>query len=316
MPSSSYARMLAARLLASLTALACGTGAIAAPQSIAYRWPAGQTLRYRVSAAINGKVPPFDTLDATLELVYAASASARDAAGDTPVKFRVVSADAEIANIPYEVPEEQAHRLLDQSVVLKPSGEVVSLKPSPPLPFTVSIPGIDLKQLHTLLVPVVFPEKPIQPGDTWSFTSALMGKDANSPYKATLQSLSRAPGAGGRTSTLIATVRTEFSMDVDQKLDKDKKPAKTPEDVVRTRKGKITGSGDFRFDVSRGRLLRGDLKVSARIDEDVLGPLESPDDPRHLESDVNALIKVAPDTAKPAQSDAKPKHTSGKSSKK
>jgi hypothetical protein len=305
------ARIASRITLSALPVLLVCAQATAAPHAISYRWPAGKTLRYKISAAITGKLPPFDNMEAAVDLVYAATAKSRNADGNYPVSFRVVSAEAEVAKIPFTVPEDQARKVLDQSVVLTASGDVVSIADSPPIPFSVSIPGIDLKQLHTLIVPVVFPGRPLQAGDTWTFHSALLGKDGSSPYKATLVSIDRQPGANGTVASLVATVRTEFAMDVDQKLGKDKKPAATPDDVVRTRKGKIVGSGTFRFDVGRGRLSRGEVKVAAEIAEDVVGALDTPDEPRHVDSAINAVITVAPDASKPAA--AKPKKASASS---
>ncbi len=277
-------------------ALSTVASCFAAPRVLTYRWPQGATLRYKIEAKASGRLPSFETTEPiVLEMAYAATAKARSANGTTPVDFRVLSAEVALGPLPYEVPQDQARKLFDQSVALKPTGEVASAKDSAPLPFSLSIPGLDPKQLHTLIVPVVFPATALKPGDEWTFQSAFLGKDAAAPFKAVLVSYETVPQGKSTPAKTIAVIRTEFGMEIDQKLGADKKPAEKPEDIDRTRKGKITGSGLFRFDVGAGRLARGQVTVDANIGEDRLGKLESPDEPRHIDTVVHAVVTVAPD---------------------
>src|SRR5207249_2369220 len=122
-----------------------------------------------------------------------------------------------------------------------------------PLPFNVSIPGVDPKRMYALIFPVVFHNRPVKPGDTWTYSSELLGGEGAKPqFTATVL---KPDDEGGKND--VTRIREVVSMIVDQRLDAEKHPVKEGGAVHKTRKGKIEGSGVLNFSREQGRFTRG-----------------------------------------------------------
>ncbi len=300
-----------------------------------YHLNPGESLRYKLTADIHGSVPILDSptptdLNAAVRIVYVATPRTRLADGTMDVEFKVESAEIEIEKIPFPIPEEQAQQILNQTVSLIPTGEVKRVKAGAPLPFGVSIPGVDPKRLYALLFPIVFQSTPVKTGDKWNFKSELLGGQGAAPvFTATLLATlsgelavtsekssgktseksreksrenSREKSSGKARSSPVAVnsgssapmtrLREDFQMGVDQKLDKDKKPVTEGKPVHYTRQGKIEGSGIFEFDQARGRISSGTVTIRADVNEDLVGKPEKEDEPKRMTSKVEAKVRI------------------------
>jgi hypothetical protein len=308
-----YSALLAAPFI--LLPLSPGSSrADVSPQLLSYRWTPDKPLTYKITANIKGSLPILDSpepvdLKAVLTLVYSATPRAALNDGSASVEFRVVSADAEIADIPFPIPLEEAQKVLDQRVSIEKTGAVKSVQGGEPLPFSLSIPGVDPKRLYTMLFPIVFPDSPVRPGDTWSYKSELLGEEGKPKFTAKLL-----PSAGsstgdrrGKSPETGAALRLQqnFSMDVDQKLDEEKRPVQNEGEVYRTRKGRIQGNGTYTFHRTRGIITAGEVNVSADIVEEIVGTPKTPEEPKKVVSKVHAKVTIQlqdPETQKRKQS--------------
>lgn len=275
----------------------------AGPRRMAYRWTSGEAARYRLTADLSGSLPimqsvePID-LEATLELIYKVLPRSVEPQGGATLDFRIEKAEAELARIPLPVPFEDAQKVLNRTVVFDSTGAVKEIKAAEPLPFAVTIPGVDPQRLFTLIYPIVFPDRPIKPGDTWQYQSELLGSEGTpASFTATVLESEPVKATGSRKVAGNAEpplrVRQEFTMAVDQRLNADKKPAADGEAVRRTRTGKITGVGVMAFSPARGKLIRGHVTIQADILERVVGEPE-PDEAPEVASKVKAVVQIAP----------------------
>lgn len=275
-----------------------------------YRWTLGKTIRLNLTAKLKGSLPilqnpePVD-LEGSLRVSYLATPAKQNADGQTVVQFRAENAEAEVLGIPISVPMEDAHKILDRVVTFAPTGEVVRVEQGAPLPFSLSIPGVDPQRLYALLCPVVFPATPLAVGESWDYQSELLGAEGN-PARFSARVLA-VPSASSRGPGELRIEQT-FTMDVDQMLDADNKPVSEGAVPARSRKGTITGNGIMVFDPSAGRLLRGHLTIQAEITE---RPVKEPatDGTGEIVSKVKAVIQVAPQLHSAVSS--KPRPTTG-----
>ncbi|MCC6730329.1 MAG: hypothetical protein IT208_13410 [Chthonomonadales bacterium] len=287
--------VVAALVVAGLP-MAARCEAAPAPAPFAYRWSPGSVLRYRLVASIKGHLPLFGSpdpvdLEAVVRVVYRAVPLRRGADGHMEVTFKAESAEAEVATIPISIPPEDIDRILNQTVTLASTGEVKSVRGGAPLPFGLSVPGVDPQRLYTLLVPIVFPTEPVRPGDSWQFDSELLGGEgAPATFRATVLSPERgkAPGAGARAPR----VREQFRMEVDQRLDVDRRPVAQDADPYRKRTGRIEGDGVFVFDRALGRLHTGRIRITADLLENLIGAPRTPEEPREVASRIDATVTV------------------------
>lgn len=279
----------------------------AAPVLLRYQLKPGESLRYRLTADIHGSVPILDSpepteLNAVVRIVYVATPKTRLADGTSDIEFKVETAELEIEKIPFPIPDEQAQQILNQTISMARTGEVKKVRGGAALPFGVSIPGVDPKRLYALLFPVVFQEGPVRPGDRWSFRSELLGGQGSVPtFTASLLPgpVSVAPAhKGSHIASVFSAERVaaqlfeQFQMGVDQKLDKDKKPAKEGDSVRFTRLGKIEGSGVFAFDRAKGRVEKGTVTIKATVNEDLVGAPDRPDQPKRMVTRVEAKVHI------------------------
>jgi len=296
----------------------------AASAPLRYQLKQGESLRYSLTADVHGSVPILDSptpqeINAAVKIVYVATPKTKLADGTMDVEFKVESAELELEKIPLPLPEEEAQKILNQTVSLLDTGEVKKVQEGAPLPFGVSIPGVDPKRLYALIFPIVFPEKAVKPGDKWTFKSELLGGQGTSPvFTATLlpedgasPTAKRKPVSGAKSVAKPKAsgaqsfhVKQDFQMGVDQKLDKDKKPIKDGSSPYYTRQGKIEGSGVFEFDRVRGRMSSGEVTIKADVNQDLIGKPETEDEPKRMTSKVDAKVHVRLEPAK-APGDAK-----------
>ncbi|MBM3495577.1 MAG: hypothetical protein FJX72_14835 [Armatimonadetes bacterium] len=296
-----------ASAIAALPLLVAALQLPAAPDGarrMTYRWSPRQVTKYRVAADLSGSLPIMQSvepieLDATLDLVYKVIVRSVDATGAASVDFRVQSAEAELARIPLPVPFEDAQRVLDRSVTFAPTGEVRAVKAAGPLPFALSIPGVDPQRLYTLVCPIVFPERPVKRGDTWEYRSELLGTEGQ-PARFTATVIEPDPVKPGSRSERALRVRQDFTMNVDQRLAADKKPVESDGAAHATRTGTIKGSGVMAFSPDRGKLLRGHLTIQADITERIVGEPAAGETPETI-SKVKAVVRITPVVAPPAK---------------
>ncbi len=281
-------------LVCTLVSLCAGAWAnpAAGRITLAYNFAPGHALRYRLIASVKGTAPLFDSptpvdLDAKVTLVYIATPRALAADGSADVEFHVDSGELVISGLPWDVPVEQLQKIFDQTVTFSPTGAVKQIRGGEPLPFNVTIPGVDPKRLYAMIFPVVFQSKPVAPGQSWAFTSELLGGQGTQPtFTATL-----VPASAG-SARKIAQLNEKFAMPVRQDLDQDKKPVKPGDKPYRTRSGEITGKGDLTFDRRAGLFTHSRFNIKAHVADDLVGEPASPEDPKHLATDVEANVTV------------------------
>ena len=283
---------------------------------LAYKLTPGETLRYSLRADIKGSIPILDSpepmdLTAVIKMTYLATPKTRLADGTMDVEFKVENVELEVAKIPFPVPEDQARDILNQIITMASSGEVLKTQEGKPLPFGVSIPGVDPKRLYALLFPIVFPRKAVREGETWKFNSELLGGPGSNPtFSATMlknngitkPSKPAKPKGKGKTADngpLLPPgdgsgirLQEDFKMAVNQRVTAEKKPATGPADTHRTRIGNIQGKGEFNFDREQGRMTLGVVNISANIIDDLVGKPLTADEPKHLVSKVDAKVTV------------------------
>jgi hypothetical protein len=309
------------RLFPLFFALTCVAGAALAHrltlnpagQVLAYRLNPGESLRYRLSGKIHARLPlggdePAD-LNADVKIVYAATPTTRLADGTMDVDLQVESAELAIEKIPFPLELKQAQEILNQSITLTRTGEVKKTRSGAPLPFGVSVPGVDPKRLYALIFPVVFQTTPVQVGDKWSFKSELLGGEGTKPsFTATVLRLGedvpadRAPGKAGPKPAALPgkpaavtgqlRIREEFEMPVDQKVDVENKPVQDEKDIHRVKQGKIEGNGIFLFDRTRGRIIRGSVNIRAVVKDTLVAEPASEGEPKELLTNVDARVSV------------------------
>lgn len=284
------------------------TPALAQGTLMRYRWTTGKPYRLLLNADLKGSLPilgsddPVD-LEAKLFVVYRVTPKRTEPDGSTVLVFKVENAEADVAGIPLPIPMEDAAKVLDRTVTFAPTGAVLRVEGGGELPFALSIPGVDPQRLYSLVCPVVFPEQPVAAGDRWPFESKLLGEEG-APAHFSASVVQTPTGKTGTAAELRVT--EEFSMDVDQALNAEKKPVAEGEEPARTRKGSIKGNGVLVFDPGAGGLLRGWLKIDANIAERVLAG-DGNAEPRETLSKVEAVIRIQPQAietkapAKPAK---------------
>jgi hypothetical protein len=282
-------------------------------QVLAYRLNPGESLRYRLSGKIHAKLPlggdePAD-LNADVKIVYAATPKTRLADGTMDVDLKVETAELTVEGIPIPLEPKQAEDILNQSITLAKSGEVKKTRSGAPLPFGVSVPGVDPKRLYALIFPIVFQPKPVREGDSWSFKSELLGGEGTKPsFTATVLRPDEDMPAGatrGKPSVKPVAlpgkpalppnhvrIREDFEMAVDQKTDVDNKPAKDDKEAHRVKQGKIAGNGVFLFDRARGRFSQGMVSIKADVKDTLVGEPASEGEPKELVTHVDARVTV------------------------
>lgn len=263
--------------------------------TLAYEFKPGQTLRYKLTANIKASVPLFDSptpvdLDAVITAIYLATPKTLLADGTADVEFKVDAVELTIADVPFPLPVEEIQSVLNQTISISRMGEIKKVTGGGKLPFSVSIPGIDPTRLYSLIFPVVFQPRAVKPGDTWSFTSPLLGGEGAKPaFTASVQK----PESSDAES--ITRIKETLRMEIDQKLDAQNKPVTGDSGdsmIHRTRKGRIEGTGVLHFDRAAGRFTKGTVKMMANIREDLLAEPKDPEEPKSIVSKVDATVTL------------------------
>ena len=279
----------------------------ARPIALIYRMVPGQAQRYQLKADIKANIPVFDSpvpmaLDALIDVTYVANPRTQLADGTADVDLEVEKASLEVGapgtqKIPFPIELDQVREILNQRVTITKLGEVKKTKGGGDLPFGVSIPGVDPKRLYALLFPVVFQAQAVKPGDSWSFSSELLGGPGARPkFTATVLT------ADGLAPAL--RIRETFDMAVDQSVDADKKPLAAGKTAHRRKHGRIEGVGTLSFDPAIGLFTKSVVDIKANIADTLVGSPLSKDEPKEILSKVNARVTVElkPDK-KPASSE-------------
>lgn len=273
-----------------------------------YKFSANKPLRYKIVAFIKGIIPvlnsvPSEDMDATLTLVYDAIPAAATLADNTNLQFKVVSADAEVEKIPFPIDPQQAAAILNQSITLAPTGQVVYTAPGQKLPFNITIPGVDPTKFYTLLLPIVFPATPIAPGDTWTFDNPFFGNTGAPPVTNAVFLPSQKGSSPAISENLLkdpfiphtsafSNFGEQFSLKINQKLDQAKKPVAEGVSPYQTRNGFIMGEGIFSYDKKSGIFTKGEMMIKAQIIDKILGTPVSPDIPKETNSHIQAKVMI------------------------
>ena len=265
------------------------------PQALTYQMVPGQAQRYHLKSDIKASVPVFDSptpiaLEALIEVVYIAKPKTQLADGTADVDLEIDSASLMIGapgvdKIPFPIELDQVREILNQQVTITKLGEVKKTKGGGDLPFGVSIPGVDPKRLYALLFPVVFRAAPVKAGDTWKFTSELLGGPGAQPsFTATVL-----PPDNGSPAVKI---KETFDMKVNQALDEKKRPVADGKSVHRRKQGAIQGTGTLSFDPSLGLFTKSVVDIKANINDTLVGKPTSMDEPKQILSKVDAKVTV------------------------
>lgn len=280
-----------------------------APSTVyTYKFTPNKPLRYKIVAFIKGIIPvlnsvPSEDMDATLTLVYDAIPSAAPTSNDTNLQFKVVSADAEVEKIPFPIDPQQAAAILNQSITLAPTGQVVYTAPGQKLPFSITIPGVDPTKFYSLLLPIVFPQTPIAPGDTWTYDNPFFGNTGVPPVTNAVFLPSQKGTSPSISENLLkdpfiphtpaySNFGEQFSLKIDQKLDQAKKPVAEGVSPYQTRNGFIMGEGIFSYDKNTGIFTKGEMLIKAQIVDKILGVPVSPDIPKETNSHIQAKVMI------------------------
>lgn len=273
--------------------------AFAAPISLVYRWTPGSELRYRLTATIEGSLPLVEgaepiPLTAVVKIVYRALPKTVLADGSADVDLRVATAELEVEKVPVPFDMEDARKILDLTVTFDKRGKVLRMKSGAEMPFSVRIPGVDPKRLYALIYPVVFPQGPVDAGETWEYQSEFLGGQGAEPtFTATL--LAPEGGQSARTQS-IAQLRQNFKMAVRQDMNEEKEPVLAGGEVYQTMRGHVEGRGLYQFDRARGCFTSGEVNLEANIDEEIVGKPKDPCAPKKLSSRVKAKVTVTLET--------------------
>ncbi len=304
--------------------------AVAPSPSASYLWKMGTTYRYRVVGFFNGHIPPFASpgsppIHIRVELEYSALPKKQTDKG-TEVAFSVDKADlyllekepdatgklpkgAEEALFP--IPLEQVKEALDATATLSPSGSVVSVSGGDNNSVKVNF-GIELRKLFLLLLPVTFGEKGEPLTKDWTYEDGILGKNPGKILYSAHTSL---------LTPTSATVALTANSDIDEKKNKDDRPAKDANDTYRTLVGKAGVTGTVRFVGATiggrlaGRVSSATLLLKVDILQKRIKPdPEKPEEPAEQRIDVQARLNVQ--EIRPDPKAATPKPVAPKETKK
>lgn len=266
-----------------------------APVKLAYRLTPGKPLNYKLVANIKAHAPILDNpepsdIEGSLTIVYNATPKTLLADGTSDLDLKVSSAQLFLGTgkdkFEFPIPFETVEKMLNQTVTITKLGEITKTTGGGEAPFSVSIPGIDPTKLYAMMFPVVFKPAPVKAGDSWDFKNGFLGGQSAKP------SFSVTVLPTDASAASLTRLDEKFSLPVDMKLDKEKKPIKPTEQPYRTRKGSITGTGKLDFDNTAGRLKKGSFKIQADVVEKLVGEPTMPDEPKEITTKVNVDVNV------------------------
>lgn len=281
---------------------------VASAPSASYVWKVGSVYQYKVVGFFNGHIPPFaqpgsPPIHLRVELEYSATVKKQTDRG-TEVSFSIENSalyllekepDAN-GKLPqgadealFPIPAEQVKEALDATAILSPSGSVISVSGGDSNSVKVNF-GFELRKLFLLMLPVTFDEKSTSLSKDWTFEDGLLGK---TPGKTLYSVHTTSSNASSATFQLTA------SSDIDDRRNKDDKPVKGTEEVVRTVTGKASLTGNIRFGGTStsgrfaGRVVSANLLLKIDVLQKRLKPdPEKPEEPAEQQIDVQARLKV------------------------
>lgn len=282
---------------------------------LAYNLKPGDTFRYRITGIFHGNFPPFAqpgnppaNLKAVLE--YIATVKKQDDKG-AEIFFEVDVADLSLLEkepgpdgkidpedeIPFPIPVSQAQKTLNVTALIRPDGSVANVTNSDNAPIRAEL-GIDLRKLFLLILPVTFPDKPLQVNDEWTHNDGVLGQKAGKiTYHNRL--LEVAPAAKNLTFRVQHAAESQIA----DKKDKDGKLIEDAANAVESTTGKATVNGTLLFqtptapaapnaaDKRIGRLQKGQLTLNANLVHIAPNP-EKPEEKLTSNIEVKARLTV------------------------
>ena len=255
-----------------------------------------------------------------LDLSYAATIQKQDATGTT-IAFSVEDEqlgllekepgpDGKVVGevLPFPIPLAQAQSFLNVTAVLRPDGSIASVTGGSNDPIKIDI-GFDLRKLFVLLLPIVFPDHPVQQGDVWPFEEGLLGrKPGVTTYTGKLA------GIHPDSKKIAFEVTQKAQSVIDDKIDKEGNSTSKPEAQVGTLTGTVTATSTMDFQTAKpdkpsvgakdvsygGRLVTGRLDM--RVDlKRVLPDEDHPDMKKTVPITVHARMFVQMTSGLPKQ---------------
>lgn len=229
---------------------------------LTYNFKVGEKRRYKLAAFFVGHFPPIaleGNPPANLEadILYVMTVRKVDAKG-AEVEFVAQTADVyllekdpgpdvevkEDDKIPVPVSLEQIQGALNVTALIQPNGSVATVSGGSNSPIKVDI-GFDLRKMFLTILPVVFPNSAVKPGQAWAFEDGVLGhKPGATTYSATLEkSLPGKPNA--------VTVTESGQTVIDNKLDKEGNSTDKVADQVGSLTGKVTAEGRVLFNAAK-----------------------------------------------------------------
>lgn len=308
-------------------------GAVApAAVRLGYGLKTGDMLRYKVTALFSGHFPPFaqpngPAIHIKIVLGYVADVKKQDEKGGE-VEFKVDTADVFLlekeprpdgstdadSTLPFPVPVEQMQKTLNVTVRLRPDGSVTSISGGEGNAVPINL-GFDIRKLFRLLMPVIFPDKPLNPNEEWSFDDGVLGqRPGKTVYKGRLLSITPAQ------QNVSIQIASNAETNVADQIDKSGKLTEKKEDVAGSVTGKVTVTGDLKFtapngtgDRYAGRLQTGKLLLTTLLTQKRNAPdPDNPDAPLESKIDVKARLFVQAQDKTPATDAGSPNKASSK----
>lgn len=290
---------------------------------LAYRFRPGESYHYKITGFFTGHIPPFSqpnsqpiNLEAQLE--YHATVQKSDDKG-AQVAFVVDAADIDLLEkdpgpsgkvdpntvVPLSLPLSEVQKELNVTAVLRPDGSVASVTNASNIPPRINL-GFDLQKLFLLIMPVIFPDRPLAVNDEWAFDDGVLG---HNPGKTTYKGRLLAVQPAGRDLSFRISQNAQAL--VDTGIDKAGNPTDKPADTIGTLKGKVEVTGQLTFltpvndrtasspsNLRTGRVSAGQMALNVLLKRTRTAPPD-PNNPTDIENgdiDVKARLSVQTDT--------------------
>lgn len=288
---------------------------VASPQSnrLIYNFPAGEKRRYKLSAIFVGHFPPIaeegnDPANLEADILYVMTVRKVDAKG-AEVEFAVESANInflprdpgpdkqipEEEKIPLGLSVDQIQQMLNVTALIQPNGAVTNVSGGGSSPIRVDI-GFDLRKMFLTILPVVFPNTAVKPGDSWNFDDGVLGhKPGATTYSATL-----AKPTAGKTGG-VDVVQNGTTV-INNKLDKEGNSTEKVADQVGSLTGTVTADGRVHFTASKSpagsalQVTESRINLMAILKRIIPDPAD-PTKKSQSNIDVKARLVVKPDNA-------------------
>jgi hypothetical protein len=281
----------------------------AAPMRFRYDLIPGKAHRYRVFAHFHGLTPPFiEPVTLRIQFDYLATVKKQDDKG-AQIEFTVDKADLVLLardpgpegkvspdeETPFPLPLSQVQSALNITATLRPDGTLVALSGGDSNSSRIQL-GLELRKLFLLVMPVVFPDRPVKLNDEWAFDEGILGKSPGRvTYKGKLVQL-----PNSKQNAFVFEQQSRSKMD--EKKDKAGKITEKAEDVVETTSGEVTFGGTLNFVSSSatrasgqqaGRLKEGRMLLNAQVlRKRTIPDPDRPEDPLETKIDLKGWLRV------------------------